>query len=536
MAEAMAEDGLPLEEQPDAIREDYFSTPELTQRLDLLRHLTDNSERIPLITGAEGSGKSEFLRRYLQRARMEWAVCHIEADPMLQPDQFFSRLYRCFHLIEERLQSVEYLVRHFGHLQSEGRMAVIVVDDAHLLPMATINELLMLHERHGGKAATVRIVLFASPEITGQLESARLNMAALQFLDLPVFSREQVAAFVAHLAGAGAGAPAVGLNEAKIERLFRDGQGNPGSTARLYREMSGDIGDDGIPPELHPSKRRALLTDLPGAALAGILFLVVLAVITLIFQDQINALFEGEGSQSVESRRPMAEEAVVELKLPESNEEIVPLAEVQPEGEREMTQPPDPVDVSLPEVAPEDEVQGQVDELARFGLTEIRSPAADSARLDAPKPAEISAPDGKAPLPEKQAEPPRQKVVEVEKPAEDEPVSGVVKEPPPVRDAGSGFKGEVWLLQQNPKHYTLQLIGVGNEQAAHQFIDRYRLGDKAAYFKGMRNGVAWFSVVYGAYPSRDLAVSSRGRLPPELARGDAWPRTFASVQQAIRSR
>ena len=33
----------------------YFSTPELGQRLDLVRHLTDNSEKILLIKGGGGS-------------------------------------------------------------------------------------------------------------------------------------------------------------------------------------------------------------------------------------------------------------------------------------------------------------------------------------------------------------------------------------------------------------------------------------------------------------------------------------------------
>ena len=79
-------------------------------------------------------------------------------------------------------------------------------------------------------------------------------------------------------------------------------------------------------------------------------------------------------------------------------------------------------------------------------------------------------------------------------------------------------------------------IYIGDEQAVAGFIQRHHLQGKAAYFRTKSNGRPWFPVLYGIYPSRSAAVAARAKLPKNLASQGVWPRSLASVQQAIREK
>jgi DamX protein len=102
-----------------------------------------------------------------------------------------------------------------------------------------------------------------------------------------------------------------------------------------------------------------------------------------------------------------------------------------------------------------------------------------------------------------------------------------------VRDEAS-IKREPWLQQQKSTAYTLQLIGVGDEQAAKAFIQRYPLPGPTAYFMTQREGRPWYSVVHGLYRDRAAAIKGKGSLPEPLRDGSAWPRSLDSIQAAIK--
>ncbi|MCG8429433.1 MAG: hypothetical protein MI754_18945 [Chromatiales bacterium] len=78
------------------VHSDIFLSSELTQKTNLLLHLTENSDRIALIKGADKSGKSTFLSYFVANAPSNWLVCRINADPLMQPDQLLGLLGDCF--------------------------------------------------------------------------------------------------------------------------------------------------------------------------------------------------------------------------------------------------------------------------------------------------------------------------------------------------------------------------------------------------------------------------------------------------------
>lgn len=569
----------------------FFSTPELRQRLDLLRHLTDNSEKILLIKGVEGSGKSTLLQQYRWLSRDEWMVCPLTADHMLQPDQFFSLLYRRFGLTDPAAASLDGLIKRFEMLHIAGRLPVIVVDDAHLLPVATLIALFRLFERRPGNRALIRVVLLATPEISTQFQTPQLqamNLQSVQALDMPLFDMAQAQAFLEFLLDAEGKKQDLDLVSGRIERIIRDSAGVPGVLEAQLRSVFA-VAPHQVPELAVAAGGKkalqfgAILADLPLPVLVGAPLLVLLLLLTLIFQDEINSLFDQAGTG------PVTEESVAPdknglrpLKLPapftnEQQQDSATAAATGPVEEQPVVAETPVSSVELPGLmSPQDDSLGS----QREAVAADESPAAPdvSAAADEPAPGKIAAPatDGAVTssanhmLP---AEPITAKdtpatdvqpdVTDTDAPnaeatqaangsagattdgaatagaategtapggaaAEDVPV-----DPAPVAVKAESVKGQKWILTRTPEAYTLQLLGVRDEAAARRFISRHRLTGEVAYFKTIRSGQPWYSVIYGVYPDRAAALQGREALPSVLQKSDLWPRTYASIQAAI---
>ncbi|MCW8890008.1 MAG: AAA family ATPase [Sedimenticola sp.] len=548
----------------------FFSTPELRQRLDLLRHLTDNSEKVLLVKGVEGAGKSTLLEQFKRDSREEWDLCCFDASPTFHPDQLYSRLYRRYGLTDQADLTVEQLIKRFELLVAAARKAVIVIDDAHLLPVATLIALFRLFERRPGNRALIRIVLFASPDIVNQFQTPQLqamNLQSIQSLEMPLLDSKQSESFVHFLLDIWKVTGHVKLSGGSLNRLQRDSNGLPGkieaqlrlifSDASSQKKRAGSADEQKAIPVA-----KGLFSDLPKPVLVGIGLLGFVLLLTLVFQNEINSLFEeADHLQEGVGIQPSEGTEARSLKLPIPANEKPPLKtvpQIAATNQAVMDEPKssdqsfDLPAISKPEPmlnlndAEDDQAEGQpvtdtsvVDDAAQpMALAEVITPppGESSAQKQAEVRLEAQTVVGQKPLEQENSEP-APEPIRSEPPAPSErtfvaakPV--VVKEP--VASAASPRR-ESWLLAQAPEAYTLQLIGLKDEVAAKRFIEQYRLTGEAAYFKSIRSGVAWYSVLYGHYPDRAAAIKARSTLPAALRKRDVWPRSFASVQATIKN-
>lgn len=568
----------------------FFSTPELEQRLDLLRHLTDNSEKILLVKGARGAGKTTLLQQYRKAAREEWDLCCLQASPQLQPDQLYALLLRRFGITEISELNVDHLLRRFEMLRAAGRLPIVVIDDADQLPAATVIAIFRLFERRPGSRALIRVVLFATPDIATLLHTPQLqamNLQTVQSLELPLLSRDQAQAFVRFLLQAAMQQPDLQIAPGRLSRIVRESAGLPGELVGQLQQLfvsgppSTPTGDTTPASVAMPTRgRMSILTDLPlwlvlsGAALS------VLLLLTLIFQGEINRLFESTptGAADVAEEQSAGQSPIQKLQLPresdlKSGQEMVTQADVLPQDDSPL-KPASPPALALPELAQErgpelpepvtEDVAGPAVDPApvtpQTGATEAADLATLSARDAEPGPSVEEKPKrAPEPVPEATSEtvPPQPPVksepikAAAEEPAERSATGSLAPSPPasaaqakePVAESrqnglqspavAAPIKGEAWLREQAPGHYTLQLVAVGSEPAARRFISQYRLAGDVAIFKTRRDGKAWYAVLQGVFPDRDAAIKGRSRLPAPLNHQDPWPRTFASVHAAL---
>lgn len=508
----------------------FFSFPELNQCLDLLFHLTDSSDLVLLVNGERGAGKTSLLYQFQSIAHESWQLCRIDANPMMHPEQLLAQLARAYDVREDVEPLPDRLIDRFQDMGREGVRPVLAIDDAHLLPVATLVQLMRLHELAKDEDSLLRVVLFAAPEIQAQLETPELlalDGQRLRQLTLPTLNEEQTGAFVAfYLNGRGLG-QVVSFSPDQIQRLHRESRGIPGRVEVWVDKQIQPKGAVALPVDNDREGWRFGAVPLKWlfGALAAVLLIVV-----LVFQDSINRIFMDESADS--------EPQVVPLALPQEPAEEAKPDSMSQEAATEVQEETEPVQPLLDEAEPDLAVSasrpGQLEEAAESSEVAgepvpVKEPEPATAVSEAEEPpgvAEEAVPKQPAPQsqPEEQAPPSAEPV--------SEPVSQEQPEPPTPK-AVSEIMREDWLRQQNPAHYTLQLVGVQEEAAILAFIKRHGLKGQLAYFKSQRQGRPWFSLLYGVFPDRKAAIKAKGQLPAPLAQSGVWPRTFASVQKEV---
>jgi len=93
-----------------------------------------------------------------------------------------------------------------------------------------------------------------------------------------------------------------------------------------------------------------------------------------------------------------------------------------------------------------------------------------------------------------------------------------------------------WLLQQSPKAFTVQLIGVGSREDLRSYLAQYAgaLDDKSLAFTVTQRGQRdRYNLFYGVFDSLDQARAAVDALPPELQASKPWVRKLGAVQDTV---
>jgi septal ring-binding cell division protein DamX/type II secretory pathway predicted ATPase ExeA len=564
---------------------EFYSTPGVNAHLDLIRHLIENSELVPLVRGPEGIGKSLLASRLQQSAPENWVVCHFSADPSLQPERLLAFIARCSGLPDIAGDLLQRLADRFEVLRKRGKTPVLLVDDAQMLPPTSLITLLRLFERQVEGARLVSIVLFADEQIDLLLSTPQLQVMSpqvIQAIDMPLLTRQEATGFMHFLLKTEGLSEQFGLDESRLNRLHKECGGVPGLLATAILDEIGQQGSTN--PTFFSGYRKQLI--LIGLPILSVIFLL------LLFQGPINALFESAAEGESVTEPPLAGAESNELVLPppqavvqnpvrgptpspttdkalpteaESAISVSTEGEVGPhapvttatnDGDQviaaveglEQVSANDPVSA---EFSPEDGTLQRV-EVADVTVSEavkpehseaadqvpqVIEPKATAADITPPSPAietetEAEAPESEAELakiPEKSEE-----VVSEAAPAVSQIDQTPAIVPKTTHDVKNDRYSEAvdWVRSQPSGYYTLQLIAVENITSLQRFIKENGLDDQTVTVKTMRKGVPWYCLVWGSFATREQALAAQSKLPAAIQKGGVWARTFASLQAA----
>ncbi len=533
---------------------DYFDTPQRTERQQLLMHLVANAEEIPYLRAPQGAGKTRFARELAARLGDDYSVVWLVAGASL------SLREQLTHELDLPVADSNWLAEAIE--RHPDCPLLLIVDDAERLQLAEIADLLDLAQA-GARALLVG---------TGELAQAKGNWD-LQFVDLPPFTESETRAFLG------------------AKGRLEPGEAGARTAAALHRASEGLPGLlldalDTLPVELpEPSSPSMPPRRPPWGLVAAGVAVIVLAGLTLYFQDTINAWFEPtpvatappvESPPPAGPSVPAAHESVPEPPVFKSQVVAAPEAgAAHEEGPAtSVAQAAGPVAVSPGpvEAAPGGPVEAAA-ALADDSAAEAPDPVLDAiideaikAAAQPPPSAAPAAPAAQPTVASTQANPvepvPAAESVEVPpSPPQANPVSEAAPaEKPVARRAAeaapriekaapkpSGTRpakakvrtqaagGLAWLRAQPDSAYTLQLVGARDRQSIRRFVRRHGLKQPHAIFERELNGKPWYSLVAGTYPDRQAAVAARARLPQSVAKAGVWPRTFGSIRQQMKA-
>jgi len=159
------------------VTEFFFSGANRGEILDALIYAITDGEGIVKISGEVGSGKTMLCRMLLDRLPSNIKAIYL-ANPSMSRDEL---LYAIADRLDLDLEGkrvniiLQTLQNHLEAMYERGERCVVLVDEAHAMPLETLEELRLLYNLQVGKHKLIQIVLFGQPELDEKLEQTNMR-------------------------------------------------------------------------------------------------------------------------------------------------------------------------------------------------------------------------------------------------------------------------------------------------------------------------------------------------------------------------
>jgi len=152
----------------------YFASDEHRDVLDSLLYAVRRGEGIVKVVGEVGTGKTLLCRMLLAELDPEMAVAYI-TSPQDDRDMVVKAVVREFGLPDTVDDPVNALQTYLIDLHSQGKQAVIVVDEAQALGSVGLETIRLLSNLETETTKLLQIVLFGQPELDQLLQGHHLR-------------------------------------------------------------------------------------------------------------------------------------------------------------------------------------------------------------------------------------------------------------------------------------------------------------------------------------------------------------------------
>ncbi len=155
----------------------FFAGANRGEILEALIYAITDGEGIVKVSGEVGSGKTMLCRMLLDRLPSNIKAIYL-ANPSMSRDELLYAIadQLDLNLDGQRLNIIlQTLQNHLEALYERGERCVVLVDEAHAMPLETLEELRLLYNLQVGKHKLIQIVLFGQPELDGKLDQTNMR-------------------------------------------------------------------------------------------------------------------------------------------------------------------------------------------------------------------------------------------------------------------------------------------------------------------------------------------------------------------------
>jgi type II secretory pathway predicted ATPase ExeA len=159
----------------------FFAGANRGATLDALIYAITHDEGIVKVSGEVGSGKTMLCRVLLERLPANVVTVYL-ATPSLSRDDILHALAEELRLpippAARSAQIVRLLQDHLIQLHAQGYQVVVLIDEAHVMPRETLEEIRLLSNLETNQHKLLQLVMFGQPELNDIL--ARHDMRQLK--------------------------------------------------------------------------------------------------------------------------------------------------------------------------------------------------------------------------------------------------------------------------------------------------------------------------------------------------------------------
>lgn len=510
-----------------------YLTPQLQHRVKGIKKVIAGGNRLVLICGAPGAGKST-LADYLESIPEQgWMVGLVPAAADMSREKLAYEIIQQVSpdKADDPAAAIAQLHRFLEYSNNNALIPVFIIDDADELPVDTLKFILELAALRYLESA-FRFVLFADDTLADRLEDPRLNAAGpdnIYKVNLPALTRNQLKEYLDTRLSSAGDVSKYPFDEDDLSSIYRTSGGLPrGVNILASRLMWSQI----RPEPARPGYGR-MVVAVAGIAITG----------ALVYYNQFqgtNEIVVPVRSGRQEAAVPVRQEPVPETSVAEANTDvpsplwgtnsnntdsmvlvsaslplepdrlpaIAPAATIDTESVESSRDTPamsiPPVSVTVKESAPAETPVA----ITALETTVMESPAASAETLTP------------IPIPDHPGFG-----------LNDDNIYNLDKVPANI----AGIKGNIWYRGQPPGSYTLQLISASDLANVEKLLADVSASreDLSGYVKYTPSGRPRFLLFYGMYADQNAALAAVATLPAELQAVKPWPRSVRSITNEI---
>lgn len=503
----------------DKVDKFLYLTPELNHRLDVLVNRIKSGARLQVVISPTGGGKTVMAEYLASFREPDWLTGLVRGDAKPGHESLVLELLKGIFPDREfdNQQAVSQLHQLLDSPALNGKIPVFIIDDAHELPLDSLQFILQLAGmRHND--STYRIILFANESINDILDKPELQMnsdCVLTKLNLPPLSAEQTRSYIENRLSLSGESNRYPFSETELASIAKISAGLPGGINLLARQAMQQ-------KSAYLPEKSTWTGRLRFAAVIPVI--VMLAVLYYYFSGQLH---NGSATDRI---AVMAAGKAATVDKPASPATVVTAAAPakDPAIEQQL------LDAQPPPDLPEPATQAEID----TDTGNMPPVAASAAQMqDTPAASMPASEEGNREADESGRE---QRIEIAPQPDETNgrPIVGNVDYAPgnvfrldSVPDIVKDINGPDWFRQQAPQLYVLQILSVSNFSNLERILNKIpEMQDQlSGYTNYTPSGKPRYLLYYGLYPDKDTAYAAVKDIPPPLQAVSPWPRGISSI-------
>ncbi len=500
---------LGLDQNPfiDHARDPFlFSDKQLEMSMNVLVDYLVNQNSTIVLLGEVGIGKTTHLRALLRKGYQQFNFCTLRAKPKIsfaEIEQKIKERWRLPQNIDENelqadIDSNEHLAtnEHIKKYIEDNKQPVLIIDDAHRLQNNVLDDLLKLKHHVGLQSPhTMGLILASEPALQTQLaELEQINPAATQIYQINVrsFDMNQCKEYIQYrMNKAGVNYETI-LNSEKISEIYTRSKGLPKHINKLAREEISKLCEKKTTATNTTYKLKSSPSMRLSLILAGLIGLAV------IFAALTNRFSKPDETVSLDLSKPKTEQESIDTKdqavatkpKNESNKKSNKEEIATKQKQASAVSKPSNKSIAKPYVAPL--VLGPL--LDSSPSTQTKSQNKQLKPTSSPK---------------------------------------TVGKQAKTKNSTQSLHSSDWILEQDPKAYTIQIVASPNENNLQDFANKNSLKENTAYYKKSSADKNWFVLVHGIYSSREDALRGIETLSDSLKKNTPYPVQLKYLQEVI---